>query len=195
MGVSRIKPYSNFVTDPNLAIPNYGIGAFFGTADVTYSTAVTAPDGTSTARQFIEGAVVGGSPRFSCVCSVPLTVIWGGCYVKRTVGTRNCRIIVGDSAIANAMSVRFDLGAGTIIDNATTGAASLLDSYMTSVGSGWYKIGAKVNMGTNSNGVIVANLRFMSGTNNTYNGDSTSALAFWQLTLRSGDEGPPPDMV
>lgn len=144
------------------------------------ANASTAPDGTATADRLIEDGtasnthiVIQNGARTNVAAD-----ICGYGYFSRAVGTRNVNIAVGNDT-SNYSSCTFDLGAGTAGGTSNTGTATNGRAFIVSVGNGWYfccVVSRNVAATT-----LFIQVAMHNGTNTTYNGDSTSAVAIWRL--------------
>ena len=112
-----------------------------GSVTITTTSAVTAPDGSSTAQL----ATVGGAGIFPYVRVAP-----GGAVIPATVGTtytvsayvkyinQQYMTVVNEDGWTGGLAVRFDILNGIV----GTPGANIASANMTSVGSGWWRISA-----------------------------------------------------
>lgn len=145
-----------------------------------------APDGSGTADRIIENGAT--SQHIALQASLTrvsaITDLCTYAYVRRSVGTRNFELIVGNDA-SNYVRATFDLG--TLATTATNvGTATNGRAYIADVGNGWYYCAAVGRMAAAATAYIQVGL--LSGTTSSYAGDSASALNIWRAGIIQSSE-------
>ena len=137
-----------------------------------------APDNTSTANKITEDGTTGQhfiSQSFTFLA----TTYTYTCYVQRAVGTRNVMVYMQGSTFAG---IQIDLGTLAVTQLAGSTASGISGS-VTAAGGGWYRCSVTATIGA---GVGSVAIYMLSGTANSYTGDTTSALYAWGADLRYG---------
>lgn len=158
-----------------------------GNATLTLN-AVTAPDGTTTAARLIENSAANAERGLSLQqASTSLTAARHvlSMYVKQHVGNRdvNPRLFRSDFG-AGASANLFDLnplgGGGTFAYG--TGWSFGQQNYYAAAQS-FSRVAASFTTAAFTNFFVIPNMRFPGDTDETYDGDGSSGLAFWGYQL------------
>lgn len=157
---------------------------------VTIGAAVTAPDGTTTAKKLTEASDVGVKHCiFQSINSIYNAYPYACSAYVKAAGRTKCRLVwyaTGgtDWTQAGGVYADFDLTTGVTTAQSWTGGSSAWSS-MHPVGNGWYRVilGGIASAGTIANLEVV--LLDSSG-NPNYNGDGTSGLYVWGAQVEGG---------
>lgn len=125
-------------------------------------------ENSATSTHYVEGGAVSYTSGLNYTLSI---------YVKRGVGTRNCRIELPSAAFGAGVFANFDLGTGVV--NATGGAVTTTS---TDEGTGWYRISVRAAATATAVG-FAGRLYLASGTTISYTGDNSSSISMigWQM--------------
>lgn len=145
-----------------------------------------APDGSGTAERLIENGATSG--HIALQASLPRTsAIADLCtyaYVRRSVGTRNLELIVGNNA-TDYVRATFDLT--TLATNVgNVGTATNGRAFIADVGNGWFYCAVVGRMATAATAYIQVGM--LNGATSSYAGDSTSALNIWRAGIIQSSE-------
>lgn len=162
--------------DPANAVWNKNSGS------VTIGAAVTAPDGTTTAKKLIEANDVGVT---HCIIQSGISILdlhpyACSVYVK-AAGRTKCRVVWYTTG---GVYGDFDLTTGVTTAQAWSGGSSAWSS-MHPVGNGWYRLIVGGIAATGTSGQIQIDCIDASG-NVIYNGDGTSGLYVWGAQVEAG---------
>ena len=147
-------------------------------SSVTANAAV-APDGTTTADKLIDNAVNTDHRINFGVVSVTAGISYrSSVYAK---AAERSQITMWESVSGVTRAVLFDLVAGTVTDIVGSGLAA--SSFITSVGSGWFRCGFTITV-TNAAGVVAPYITLANAGAYIYTGDGTSGAFIWGADLR-----------
>lgn len=149
-----------------------------GLDTVTTDTAV-APDGTTTADEMEESTANSGHgvSQSGARTSVAADLCAFG-YFRRTAGTRNVRLTVGND-FANFGDVVFNLGTGAVDALSAAGTATNVRAFSFPAGaaSTWYFCAVVARLPAAATIAAIASMA--NGTTVSYTGDGTSRVAGW----------------
>lgn len=151
----------------------------------------TAPDGTTTAQKVVEDGATATHGNYVNQAATALSAVRyvRSVYAKRQAGTRNLFLQLYDQSFAKLVQAGFDLSNGSVnvaISNAASAwTAGVASSYAAA--QSFYRTYFSVVPDAVTG--IWAIQRMLSGTANSYAGDSTSAISVWgaQLELAAAD--------
>lgn len=93
-------------------------------------------------------------------------------FAKQAVGTRNLWVAIEAGAFASVMALlKVDLGTGDVLDS----SATIVSSSVSDAGGDWWKISFTAS-GAAAIGASTFDVGLLSGSDVSYNGDSTSAV-------------------
>lgn len=179
------KGYLSEGSRQNSALQSQALGvttwAAFSAAATTGNN-VVAPDGTTTATKVVEDATAASARQSS-----QLTITIGAgeslamsVYVKRVVGTRHAYLACSDGT--NFFRAVFNLDTVAVGNSSTGGTGTYTSGAIESLSNGWFRctIVGKVGAASTSVNLFVGNMsQATDSTSTTYNGDGSSALAWW----------------
>ena len=145
------------------------------------SNVIVAPDGNTTADKLVESAATAARYVYKVGgIAVPAGDYCGSVYAK---AAERSRLVVALYSGSNYELVQFDLSAGTIVQEATAGIATI-----TSVGNGWYRCSVKRTLGSVTTYLSIgpyinANIGTLTGGFPSYTGDGTSGVYIWGAQL------------
>ena len=155
------------------------------------NNATTAPDSTSTASSLIESATTATHWQFTT--QTPILLI--GTYTMSVYAKANGRTVViagiayNGSGTTNYGTVTFDLS-GVAVTQTNANGYTVVSSSITSVGSGWYRCVATINVASVIGGILtvvgISNATTYTVSNygmNSYAGNGTSGLYLWGVQL------------
>lgn len=175
-------------TNPVLQSRGFDSASWSKPGGAVTANATAAPDGSTTADEFIEDTSTGSHGTLQSNATGVLTAsTWytASIFVKRAAGTRNVQLKLADGSGSNGVSATFNLGTGTVSVAAaafgtgwTAGAASII-----AFSNGWYLVSVPFQgAAVNANFDVFA----ASGTSTSYTGDGASALYLWQAQVIQG---------
>ena len=155
------------------------------------NNATTAPDSTSTASSLIESATTATHWQFTT--QTPILLI--GTYTMSVYAKANGRTVViagiayNGNGTTNYGTVTFDLS-GVAVTQTNANGYTVVSSSITSVGSGWYRCVATINVASVIGGILtvvgISNATTYTVSNygmNSYAGNGTSGLYLWGVQL------------
>jgi hypothetical protein len=164
----------------NLHLWSEDVSEWFTPLEVTASTDQTvAPDGTSTADQFLETTATSLHSRGStAIVFVNGTTYTYSVFVK-SINGRNYEI--GFPLLFSGRFARFDLSAGTV-----QGTDAGVTATITWLANGWFRCTATSTCDLSAGGARVSNF-INDGSARSYTGDTGSGLYIWGAQLEVGE--------
>ena len=152
---------------------------------VTSSSGI-APDGTNTAQKCVPSAAVTIKAIYQTLQSVSTRDYVFSMYAKASEYNYMQLLAVRDSS--NRYSIIVDLTTGLITQTNTVGTPNFINSSVTSVGNGWYRIVITLNINLGVNYFVfspspVANPTLDAELNMLSAGNGTSGVLFWGAQL------------
>jgi len=130
--------------------------ASWGKSTLTFNSTETAPDGTSSARNYSTAGAF--SYALQVVSVVSGQYYTSSCYLKYTSGVGSLAVRFTDGTSVNFISVTANLINGTIGSVSYGGNGANGTATITSVGDGWYRVTVSGTLTIANAGFIVSNL-------------------------------------